>query len=69
MQFEIIVMFVFVAAAFAYLGYRWGRVSYQDELTDILGEYIREKEKERKDKGGEGDDTERESKDDPRQVE
>ena len=51
MQFEITVMFVFVAAASAYLGYRWGRVSYQDELTDILEEYIREKE--RKDKGGE----------------
>lgn len=51
MQIDVILIFVCICISCFVIGYRWGRISYQDELTDILEEYIREKE--RKDKGGE----------------
>lgn len=53
MQIDVILIFVCICTSCFVIGYRWGRISYQDELNDILGEYILEKEKERKDKGGE----------------
>lgn len=52
MQIDVILIFVCICVACFVIGSRWGRMTYQDELTDLLEEYIREKGKERKDKGG-----------------
>ena len=53
----LLILLIILGSASLYIGYFFGRWSYQDELSSILEQYIREKDKERKDKGGEEDGT------------
>ena len=52
---ELLVLLLIVGAASISIGFYIGGLTSQDEITDRVEKYVREKEKERKDKGGEED--------------